>query len=128
MIKLPGNGSVSFSPQPAQPPGPAYTIAQQQAIDSAKSYLQTEPGFSKLGLIDQLHSKYGEGFSKKLAVFAVNHIKVNWRQQAVYSARNYMKTEPGWSCSGLVQQLDSPYGEKFTPAQAEYAARAVGLC
>jgi hypothetical protein len=106
---------------------PQYSLSQQQVIASAKSYLQTEPGFSKAGLIEQLSSKYGEGFSKRLAVFAVNHVKVNWRQQAVYSARSYLKSEPGWSYSGLVDQLHSQYGEQFTLAQAKYAAAAVGL-
>jgi hypothetical protein len=123
--------AVTQTPVPAVTQTPVaaalYTVPQQQAIASAKSYLSSEPGFSKAGLIDQLHSQYGEGFSKKLAVFAVNHIKVNWRQQAVYSARSYMKSEPGWSYSGLVDQLHSPYGEQFTLAQAEYAAKAVGL-
>ncbi len=38
-----------------------------------------------------------------------------------------MQTQPGWSYAGLVDQLDSPYGEGFTRAQAEYAAHAVGL-
>jgi len=109
------------------PAAPQYTVAQQQAIDSAESYLAEGQGFSKAGLYQQLHSKYGEGFSAQLARFAVNHIKVNWFRQAVLSARSYMQTEPGWSYSGLVQQLDSPYGAQFTPHQAAYGARKVGL-
>lgn len=39
------------------------TFSQQQAIGSAKSYLRMQ-GFSKVGLIHQLSSKYGEGISK----------------------------------------------------------------
>jgi hypothetical protein len=130
-VTLPGSGTVTFTPEPttapAAPAVPQFTTAQEQAISSAESYLQSEPGFSKLGLISQLHSKYGEGFSEKLAVFAVSHVKVNWFRQAVYSARNYMQNEPGWSYSGLVDQLHSPYGENFTLRQAEYAAHKVGL-
>lgn len=109
------------------PAAPQYTVAQQQAIASAESYLSDGTGFSRAGLYQQLHSQYGEGFSASLARFAVSHVSVNWYQQAVLSARSYMQSEPGWSYSGLVQQLDSPYGEQFTVAQAEYAAKAVGL-
>jgi Host cell surface-exposed lipoprotein len=116
------------SPTPASSPAaPQYTVAQQQAIASAQNYLSMGQGFSKAGLIKQLHSRYGEGFSRKLAIFAVKHVKVNWFHQAVLSAKGYMKTQPGWSYSGLVQQLSSQYGEQFTVAQAQYAAKAVGL-
>jgi Host cell surface-exposed lipoprotein len=114
------------APAPS-PAAPAYTVSQQQAIDAAESYLQDEPGFSYQGLIDQLDSSYGNGFSVADATFAVNHITVNWNQQAAIAAQNYMTSEPGWSCSGLVQQLDSPYGGQFTLAQAEYGAQSVGL-
>jgi hypothetical protein len=33
----------------------------------------------------------------------------------------------GFSRAGLIDQLDSPYGGKFTYAQAVYAANQVGL-
>jgi Host cell surface-exposed lipoprotein len=125
--QAPAADSTSQPPAQQAASAPKYTTAEQQAIDSAESYLSTEPGFSKKGLIQQLDSKDGEGFSKRLAVFAVDHVKVNWWQQAVFAAKSYMKTEPGWSYSGLVQQLDSPYGGDFTQAQAEYAAKKVGL-
>ena len=127
--QIPGSStSTGSSTSSSQPPvAPQYTTAQQQAIDSAESYLSMGSGFSKAGLYAQLHSKYGSGFSAQLAHFAVDHIKVNWFHQAVLSARGYMQTEPGWSYSGLVQQLDSPYGGQFTVAQAEYAAKKVGL-
>lgn len=112
--------------------GPQYTVAQQQAIDSANSYLQTEPGWSYQGLIDQLDSPYGGQFAEADATFAVNTIApagdtAFWDGQAADSAKSYVTTEPGWSCAGLVQQLDSPYGGKFTQAQAEYGAQSVGL-
>jgi hypothetical protein len=115
------------APQETTPAAPQYTEPEQQAIDSAESYLSMGTGFSKAGLIHQLDSSAGEGFSEKLAVFAVNHVSVSWRQQAVLSAKGYMQLQSGWSFSGLVQQLDSPYGEQFTYAQAVYAAHAVGL-
>lgn len=111
----------------APPAAPQYTVSQQQAIAAAENYLQAEPGFSYQGLIDQLDSQYGNGFSVADATFAVNHISVDWNQQAAYAAKNYMTTEPGWSCSSLLQQLDSPYGGKFTQSQAEYGTNSVGL-
>lgn len=121
-----GEQPVASAPA-SSPAQPTYTVPQQQAIASAQSYLSSDQGFSKLGLTQQLSSSYGEGFSRSLAKFAVNHVQVSWRHQAVLSARGYMNSQPGWSYSGLVKQLSSPYGEKFTLAQAEYAARAVGL-
>lgn len=114
---------------PSTPAAPLLTVPQQQAIASALSYLSGGQGFSKAGLFHQLHSPYGEGFSARLARFAVkffDHGNI-WRRQAVMSARSYMQSEPGWSRSALVAQLDSPYGEQFTVSQAEYAAHKVGL-
>jgi hypothetical protein len=104
---------------------PKYTIAQQNAIESAQSYLDMG-GFSRAGLIDQLSSKSGEGFKKSLAVFAVNHIKVNWNKEAVEAAKAYLEMG-GFSRSSLIDQLSSSSGERFTRAQATYAANHVGL-
>jgi len=108
------------------PAAPAYTVAQQQAITAAEQYLSDGTGFSRQGLIQQLDSSDGSGFSESLAVFAVNHVQVNWDQQAVDAAKGYMQ-EGGFSYSSLVQQLDSPYGSGFTYSQAVYAAQQVGL-
>ena len=83
-------------------------------------------GFSRYGLIQQLSSKAGSGFKRANAVFAVNHIKVNWNQQAVLAAKAYM-SQSGFSRSGLIQQLSSRAGSGFTHAQAVYAANKVGL-
>ena len=54
------------------------------------------------------------------AVFAVNHIKVDWNEQAVKSAREYLSNE-SFSRQGLIEQLSSSAGEGFTLAQAQYA-------
>jgi len=74
-----------------------------------------------------LSSSYGEGFPNAVAIFAVDHLHVNWNEQAVKSARNYLSTGSGFSRAGLIQQLSSSYGEGFTQAQAVYAANKVGL-
>ena len=63
------------------------TKSQEQAVKSAESYLEFQ-AFSKAGLIRQLSSDAGEGFSKADAVYAVNHIEVNWNEQAVKSAES----------------------------------------
>lgn len=102
-----------------------FTLAQQNAIDAAQDYLSME-GFSRQGLIDQLDSSYGSGFSTADATFAVDHIKVNWNAQAVRAARSYLDFEP-FSRQGLIDQLTSAYGSQFTLAQATYAADRVGL-
>lgn len=106
-------------------PAPHYTASEEQAIGSAEDYLQTQ-AFSQAGLIEQLSSKYGEGFSVADATFAVNHITVDWSREAVKSAHEYLSTGH-FSRAGLIQQLSSSYGEGFTLAQATYAADHVGL-
>ena len=104
---------------------PSYTVAQENAIGSAESYLESQ-AFSKAGLIDQLSSEYGEGFNRADAEFAVNHIKVDWNSEAVAAAKEYLQTQH-FSRSGLIEQLTSEYGSQFTLAQAIYAADHVGL-
>jgi hypothetical protein len=102
-----------------------YTLPQREAIGSAENYLSMGSGFSRYGLIRQLSSSYGEGFSEALAVFAVNHIRVNWYQQAFLAAKGYLATSH-FSRSGLIQQLTSRYGSGFTLAQAVYAVNKLG--
>jgi hypothetical protein len=83
-------------------------------------------GFSRAGLIQQLSSEYGEKFATADAVFAVNHIEVDWNAEAVESAQSYLEMS-GFSRDGLIQQLSSEYGDQFTLPQATYAANHVGL-
>jgi hypothetical protein len=107
------------------PAGPSYTVAQENALESAQSYLDMT-GFSRAGLIEQLSSKAGEGFKMKDAVFAVDHIKVNWKREAVESAKSYLDMT-SFSRASLIDQLASDAGEGFTLAQANYAADKVGF-
>jgi hypothetical protein len=102
-----------------------YTAGQENAMESAQQYLDMQ-GFSRLGLIDQLSSSYGDGYSVADATFAVDHIKVDWNAEAVKAAKAYLDME-GFSRQGLIGQLSSSYGDKFTLAQATYAANHVGL-
>ena len=52
---------------------------------------------------------------------------MDWNEQAVKAAKEYLSTS-SFSCQGLIEQLSSEAGSKFTVAQAEYAANKVGLC
>jgi hypothetical protein len=101
------------------------TAGQSNALRSAQSYLAFQ-AFSRLGLIDQLSSQYGDGYSKADATWAADHVHANWNAQAVKAGRDYLKME-GFSRSGLIDQLSSPYGDQFTVAQATYAADHLGL-
>lgn len=118
----------STSPStPSAPPTPTMTASQQQAVIAAKGYLSDNQGFSYQGLIDQLSSSYGNGFSVQDATFAVNSLNPDWNAQAVIAAKGYMSDGQGFSHQSLVDQLTSSYGNQFTPEQAEYAASQVGL-
>lgn len=114
----------SAAPTPA---GPVLSVAQQQALLAAKGYLTSGMGFSYQGLIDQLTSPYGNGFAAADATAAVDSLHADWNAQAVIAAKGYLSSGQGFSHQSLVEQLSSPYGNKFTPEQAEYAASQVGL-
>ena len=120
------SSSTPSSPRASASKAPSYTVAQANAIKSAQQYLSLGGGFSRAGLITQLSSKNGEGFKQADAVFAVNHIKVDYNQQAVLSAKAYLSMG-GFSRAGLIEQLSSKAGDGYTKAQATYAADHVGL-
>lgn len=114
------------APTAAASPTSHATTEQKQAVLAAKNYLAVGSGFSRQGLIDQLSSSYGSGFSVAVATAAVDSLGADWNAQAVISAKNYLSIGTGFSHASLVSQLDSPYGAKFTPAQAEYGATHAG--
>jgi hypothetical protein len=114
----------SAAPSTSAPSG---TASQQQALTSAQSYLGDGQGFSRLGLIKQLSSPYGDKFSVADATWAVDRSGANWDAQAVLAAKAYMSDGQGFSRSGLIDQLTSAYGDSFTYAQATYAANQAGL-
>jgi hypothetical protein len=110
---------------PSKSSQPGGTVSQQNALRSAKSYIEMS-GFSRQGLIDQLSSQYGEGFPVADATWAVDQLSVDWNEQAVRAGRSYLSMS-GFSRARLIDQLSSPYGDKFTVAQATYAADHLGL-
>ncbi|MGO4341519.1 Ltp family lipoprotein [Pedococcus sp. 2YAF34] len=118
-----GNAKPKASAKPKAPAKPKMTKTQANAVRSAQSYLDMS-GFSKQGLIHQLSSSAGEGYTKADATFAVNYLKPNWKKEAVEAAESYQQTMP-MSRAGLIHQLSSSAGEGFTKAEATYAADKV---
>lgn len=82
--------------------------------------------FSRAGLIEQLTSSYGDGYSVSDATYAVDNVRVDWNQEAAEAAQDYVDMM-GFSRAGLIEQLTSSYGHQFTQAQAEYGVNSVGL-
>lgn len=102
------------TPEPTKTPKPV-SAGCLNALDAAESYLDYD-AFSKKGLIKQL--KF-EGYSSKEAKYAVNHVDVSWKEQAVKMAESYMDYS-SFSKSGLIKQLRY---EGFTKKQAEYGVK-----
>lgn len=118
----------SAPPAPAKPAPPAAkppTVAQDQALQAAQQYIDLS-GFSRKGLLQQLTSTAGDGFSKADATYAVDHVGADWNAEAVESAKAYLEMG-GFSRASLMQQLTSSAGDQFTKAQAQYAVKKVGL-
>jgi hypothetical protein len=112
------------------PSMPEMTASQENAVKEALSYLDFM-AFSRKGLIQQLSSEFGEQFPLADAEFAVAYIEknsdVDWNEQAVKSAKEYLDSQ-SFSCNGLIDQLSSEYGGKFTISQATYGATQAGFC
>ena len=102
------------------------TGSQKNAVRSAKNYLSFT-GFSRVGLINQLSSPYGDDYNVADATAAVDSLPVDWNAQAVRSAKNYLSFQ-GFSCNGLIRQLSSDAGDKYTKSQATYGAQQAGAC
>jgi hypothetical protein len=109
--------------KPAAKQKPEMTSGQKNALKSAQSYLDMS-GFSKAGLIQQLSSSAGDGFSKADATFAANHVGADWNKEAVESAQRYLDLQ-SFSKAALIQLLSSSAGDQYTPAQAGYAVSKV---
>jgi ribosomal protein L3 len=103
-----------------------HRLLQQNAVHAAQDYLSTSP-FSKQGLIDQLSSSAGDGYSVQDATAAVDSLTVDWNAEAVKAAKDYLQTSP-FSCQAMIDQLSSSAGDGYTAAQAQYGATKVGLC
>jgi hypothetical protein len=111
--------TIAPAPPPSPTPAaPALTMEQENAVDSARSYLDFS-GFSRQGLIAQLEY---EQFSTEAATFAVDYVAADWNAEAAESARSYLEYS-SFSRQGLIDQL---LYEGFTPEQAEYGVSQNG--
>jgi len=102
------------------------TVPQNNAVRSAKQYLSLQ-GFSRTGLIQQLSSDAGDGYSVTDATVAVDSLNVDWNKEAVKSAKQYLSIQ-GFSCKGLIEQLSSSAGDGYTVSEATYGARQAAVC
>lgn len=102
------------------------TPSQANAARSAEQYLNMT-GFSRDGLIEQLSSDAGDGYSVADSIAAVDSLTVDWNENAARSAKQYLDLS-GFSCKGLIEQLSSHAGDKYTVAQATYGAHQAGAC
>lgn len=122
----PSTGSAkegSETPGPDEPEAsgettPELSVSQQQAIESAQSYIDSG-AFSQKGLIKQL--KF-EGFSTKEATYAAKNIGADYKAEALESAQSYLDSG-SFSQTGLVKQL---VFEGFPKADAVAAVNASG--
>jgi hypothetical protein len=111
---------------PTPKPTPVVTTGDANAAGAAAEYLSEGNGWSKVGLIAQLDSSYGDGYTLAQATYGVDSQNANWDAQAVLCAKGYLATG-SFSRAGLIAQLDSSYGDQFTYAQAVYGVTGAGL-
>lgn len=113
------NDASSESSKPAKPKVPT---EYKNALATAEEYNEDQP-MSKAGLLDQLTSSDGEGFTQAAGEYAVNHLKANWNENALKCAKTYQKEEH-LSRADVQSQLSSSVddgGEGFTSEQVQYA-------
>lgn len=120
------NQVTSAPEEPDSAPRVGLIGPQANAARGAQQYLDMT-GFSRRGLIEQLSSDAGNGYSVTDATAAVDSLKVDWNEQAARSAKQYLDMT-GFSCNGLIEQLSSDAGSKYTKAQARYGAEQLGAC
>lgn len=104
---------------------PDMTAGQENALKAAGNYLGLTP-FSREGLIRQLSSDAGDGYSKADATFAVDNVDANWKEQAAKAAENYLDMT-SFSRDGLIEQLTSDAGDQYTLEEATYGVDKAGL-
>ena len=74
---------------------------------------------SKKRIYDQLTSEYDK-FPAEAAQYAVDNLQVDYKANALASAKSYQKTMH-MSSEAIRSQLASEYADKFTAEEADYA-------
>lgn len=111
----------SGEPSPSDGAPSIDDVIHAEAATIAQGYLDIM-GFSRDRLIAQMYD--AEGIPVDVATAAVDSLGVDWNEQAVRTAEQYV-SEESMTRAELVQQLTSTY-DQYTPVQAEHAADAVG--
>ncbi|GAB6897717.1 Ltp family lipoprotein [Kineosporia succinea] len=101
--------------------GPKLTLAEENAVGKAQSYLDSGMGFSKKGLVEQLKYEGFDAADAKTAVDTLGSARL-WNEQAAAKAQSYMDSQ-SFSASGLAEQLKY---EGFTAKQVAYGVKSVG--
>lgn len=91
----------------------------KSALKKAKSYSDMMH-MSKAAIYDQLTSEYGEKFTPEAAQYAIDNLKVDYKENALKKAESYQENM-NMSPAAIYDQLISEYGEKFTEEEAQYA-------
>ena len=73
-----------------------------------------------------MSSEYGDQYSVEDATWAADNSGADWNAEAAEAAESYLELTP-FSRAGLIDQLTSEYGDKFTREQAEYGVTQAGL-
>ena len=98
-----------------QTPNPTNTSRENNnALTSAKNYINLGTGFSRKGLKDQLEF---EEYSESAINYALDNINVDYNEQAYLSAKSYENLKMGFSDKSLIAQL---IFEGFSDSQAKY--------
>ena len=105
--------------EPKKVEKPSLTLAQENAVKKAESYLDFT-SFSKKGLIEQLEF---DGFSTEDSTLAVGNMTVDWNEQAVLKGKSYLDFT-SFSRSGLIDQL---VFDGFSAEEATHAVDVIGL-
>ena len=95
---------------PGDPSRSKVTLAMENALGAAQNYLDLT-AFSRLGLIGQLSSQYGDGYSIGDATWAVDQLNVDWNEQAVKAGKNYLDSDvllPAGTHRPVVERLRRP--------------------
>lgn len=102
-----------------EPKEPEVSTEFANALLKAQMYSDTA-NMSKKGLYEQLTSEFGEKFPAEAAQYAVDNLKVDYKENALKKAQSYSETM-AMSKEGIYDQLISEYGENFTAEEAQYA-------
>lgn len=93
----------------------------KKALETAQKHADCSQSYSKHSLYNMLTNKeYGDKFSSEAAKYAVENVKVNWKENAYYNAKSYKKygDETNAEIEEYMRNMDS---NKFSKEEIDYA-------